>query len=93
VVSAGVAGSVADGGGSVRGERVGRETEGGDNVGREIAGGETVGTETLMLLLAAAPDRALLMLPLPQPAARHPMARSASTMTSLAGIGFTLILP
>jgi hypothetical protein len=88
VVSAGVAGSVGDGGGSVLGVRVGRETEGGDNVGREIAGGETVGTETPMLLLAAALDRALLRLPLPQPAARHPAAMIASAMTSLAGIGF-----
>src|SRR5215471_6080093 len=41
VISAGVAGSVEDSGGSVLGDRVGRETEGGDTVGREIAGGET----------------------------------------------------
>lgn len=54
VVAAGVAGSVEDSGGSVPGERVGRETE----------GGEIVGTETLMLLLAAALDRALLRLSL-----------------------------
>jgi hypothetical protein len=87
VVSAGVAGSVGDCGGSVLGERVGREIEGGDSVGLEIAGGETVGTETAMLLLAAALDRALLTVPL-QPAARHPAAMIASTMASLAGIGF-----
>jgi hypothetical protein len=85
VVSAGVAGSV---GGSVLGERVGREIEGGDNVGREVSGGEIVGTEAPMLLLAAALDRALLRLPLPQPAARHPAARSVIAMASLAGIGF-----
>jgi hypothetical protein len=88
VVSAGVAGSAGDCGGSVLGERVGREIEGGDSVGREIVGGEIVGTETPMLLLAAALDRALLRLPLLQPAARYPAAMSASTMTSLAGIGF-----
>jgi hypothetical protein len=88
VVSAGVAGSVGDSGGSVLGERVGREIEGGDSVGREIAGGEIVGTEAPMLLLAAALDRALFRLPLPQPAARHPAARSVTAMTHLAGTGF-----
>jgi len=42
-----------------------------------------------MLLLAAALDKALLMLPFSQPAARHPAARTASAMNSLPGIGFT----
>jgi hypothetical protein len=88
VVSAGVAGSVEGSGGRVLGDDVGRETVGGDNVGRETAGGEIVGAGALMLRLAAALDKALLMLPFPQPAARHPAARTASAMTSLAGIGF-----
>ena len=83
-----MAGSVEDSGGSVLGDRVGRETDGGDKVGRETVGGEISGTETLMLLLAAALDKALLMLPFPHPAARHPAARTASAMTSLPGIGF-----
>jgi hypothetical protein len=78
VVSAGVAGSVEGSGGRVLG----------DDVGRETVGGEIVGAGTLMLRLAAALDKALLMLPLPQPAARHPAARTASAMTSLAVIGF-----
>jgi hypothetical protein len=87
VVSAGVAGSVEGFGGRVLGDKVGRDTLGGDSVGCEIAGGEIVGTETLMLRLAAALDKALLMLPFPQPA-RQTAARTASTTTSLAGIGF-----
>ena len=57
-------------------------------MGRDTVGGEIVGTGTLTLRLAAALDKALLMLPFPQPAARHPAARTASAMTSLAGIGF-----
>jgi len=67
-----VAGSVAGAGGLVLGDRVG-----GDNVGRETVGGEMV-----TLLLAAALDRALLILPPPQPAARHPAATIASPATS-----------
>jgi hypothetical protein len=88
VVSAGVAGSVEGFGGRVLGVNVGRETVGGDSVGRDTVGGEIVGAGALMLRLAAALDKALLMLPFPQPAARHPAARTASAMTSLAGIGF-----
>jgi hypothetical protein len=69
---AGVAGSVAGAGGLVLGDRVG-----GDSVGRETAGGEMV-----ILLLAAALDRALLRLPPPQPATEPPAATITSPRTS-----------
>ena len=87
-VAGGVAGSVVGSGGRVRGDDEGREIVGGDNMGRETVGGEIVGAETLMVLLAAALDRALLRLPFPQPAARHPAPRIASATTSLSSILF-----
>jgi hypothetical protein len=57
-------------------------------VGRDTAGGEIVGAGAPMLRLAAALDKALLMLPFPQPAARHPAPRIASATTSLSSILF-----
>ena len=80
---AGATAGVVSGGGAVEGGAA----EGlGDLVLGGSVGGEAVGGETLILLLAAALDKALLMLPLPQPAARHPAARIAKATASLPSV-------
>ena len=71
---------------------VGGTVEGGaaEGLGDRVLGGsvtgDAVGGETPILLLAAALDRALLILPPPQPATRHPAATIARAAASVPGV-------
>jgi hypothetical protein len=85
VVDVGVSAEAVHVGGAAEwlGDRVLDGTVGGETVGGETVGSETAGGEKLMFPLAVTLGKALLILPLSQPAASYPAARIARATPSV----------